>query len=200
MDIAAAGASFGLLFVMELGDKTQLAVLSLSGRTRRGPAVFAGATAALLVLTLAAATLGAVAAEFLPERPLALAAGAAFVAIGLFMLWSGRGGRGAGAGRDAPATGGLPASGARGVAALAFGVTMMAELGDKSQLAVIGLTARTGQPVEVFAGAAVALALVTLLGVLAGAIIARRVPQRSVSLVAGGVFIVAGALSLAGVM
>ena len=200
MDIAAAGTSFGLLFVMELGDKTQLAVLSLSGRTRRGPAVFAGATAALLVLTLAAATLGAVAAEFLPERPLALAAGAAFVAIGLFILWSSRGGRGAGDDRDASATGDLRASGARGVAVLAFGVTMMAELGDKSQLAVIGLTARTGQPVEVFAGAAVALALVTLLGVLAGAIIARRMPQRSVSLVAGAVFIVAGALSLAGVM
>ena len=200
MDIAAAGASFGLLFVMELGDKTQLAVLSLSGRTRRGPAVFAGATAALLVLTLAAATLGAVAAEFLPERPLALAAGAVFVAIGLFMLWSSRGGREADDNRDARATRGVRVGGARGVAALAFGVTMMAELGDKSQLAVIGLTARTGQPVEVFAGAAVALALVTLLGVLAGAIIARRVPQRSVSLVAGGVFIVAGALSLAGVM
>ncbi len=45
MDIAAAETSFGLLFVMELGDKTHLAVLSLSGRTRRGPAVFAGATA-----------------------------------------------------------------------------------------------------------------------------------------------------------
>ena len=200
MDIAAVGTSFGLLFVMELGDKTQLAVFSLSGRTRRGPAVFAGATAALVILTLVAATLGAVAAEFLPERPLALGAGAAFVAIGLFILWSIRRGRETDEGRDAPAAGRLHSAGAPGVAALAFGVTMVAELGDKSQLAVIGLTARTGQPVEVFAGAAAALALVTLLGVLAGAVIARRVPQRLVSLVAAVVFIVVGALSLAGVM
>ena len=200
MDIAAAGASFGLLFVMELGDKTQLAVFSLSGRTRQGPAVFAGATAALLILTLIAATLGAVAAEFLPEEPLALAAGAAFVAVGAFILWSGYRGRTAGRGEDSPAADTLRTAGTAGVAALAFGVTMVAELGDKSQLAVIGLAARTGQPVEVFAGAAAALALVTLLGVLAGAAIARRVPQRLVSLVAGVVFIVVGALSLAGVM
>ena len=200
MDIATAGSSFGLLFIMELGDKTQLAVLSLSGRTRRGPAVFAGAAAALLALTLIATTLGAVAAEFLPERPLALAAGAAFVAIGLFILWSNRGRETADDGDDPSAAGRLQSAGTAGVAALAFGVTLVAELGDKSQLAVVGLAARTDQPVEVFAGAAVALALVTLLGVLAGAIIARRMPRRPVSLVAAAVFVVVGALSLAGVM
>jgi len=200
LDIGTAGTAFGLLFVMELGDKTQLAVFSLSGRTRRGVAVFVGATAALLVLAAAAAALGEVAAEFLPERALTVVAGVGFLAIGLFVLWSSlRGGRGEGDG-ESVASGSPDRRGALSVAALAFGLTLVAELGDKSQLAVIAISARTGKPVEVFAGAAAALALVTLLGALAGAIVAHRVPQRLVSRVAGAVFVVIGALTLAGMM
>ena len=46
-----------------------------------------------------------------------------------------------------------------------FGLVFVAELGDKTQLAVITMTARTGKPITVLVGAVVALALVTLLGV-----------------------------------
>jgi len=196
VDLSAAASSFGLLFVMELGDKTQLAVLSLSGRTRRGRAVFAGAAMALVLLTLAATTLGAVAAEFLPEEPLALATGAAFIAIGMVMLWSSRKDEKSNGQRRIAGSNSVVKASTAGVVGLAFGLTMIAELGDKSQLAVVGLAARTGQPVEVFVGAAAALTVVTLVGVLAGSIIARRVPQRLVSVVAAAVFIVFGALSL----
>jgi Ca2+/H+ antiporter, TMEM165/GDT1 family len=51
----------------------------------------------------------------------------------------------------------------------AFGVLFLAELGDKTQLAIITLTANTKSPLSVFLGASAALVLVSLLGVVFGA-------------------------------
>jgi len=58
----------------------------------------------------------------------------------------------------------------------AFGLLFLAELGDKTQLAVIGLAAKHRAPVPVFLGAVSALALVTLLGAMGGEALARLVP------------------------
>jgi len=54
----------------------------------------------------------------------------------------------------------------------AFGAVFLAELGDKTQLAAVTLTASTRQPLAVFVGASTALVAVTLLGVVAGAALA----------------------------
>jgi len=50
-----------------------------------------------------------------------------------------------------------------------FGLLFLAELGDKTQLAVITMTAKTNKPLIVFIGASVALVLLTILGVVFGA-------------------------------
>ena len=55
-----------------------------------------------------------------------------------------------------------------GVVATTFLMIFLAELGDKTQLAVITLTSKHQNPLSVFAGAAVALVLVTLIGVIFG--------------------------------
>ena len=68
--------------MMELGDKTQLAVLSLTARTGRGLVIFAGATLALMVVTLMGVAAGVLAGEFIPMEWLSRLAGVAFVAIG----------------------------------------------------------------------------------------------------------------------
>lgn len=79
-----------------------------------------------------------------------------------------------------------------------FGLVFVAELGDKTQLAVITMTARTGKPITVLVGAVVALALVTLLGVALGGVITRFVPIEWVSRGAAVAFIIIGALMLLG--
>ena len=79
-----------------------------------------------------------------------------------------------------------------------FGLVFVAELGDKTQLAVITMTARTGKPITVLVGAVVALALVTLLGVALGGVITRFVPIEWVSRGAAVAFITIGALMLLG--
>lgn len=73
-----------------------------------------------------------------------------------------------------------------------FGLLLLAELGDKTQLAVISMTCKTGKPWMVFLGAALALVVVTLIGAFAGQLISQFVPAAVLNKVAAGLFVVMG--------
>jgi putative Ca2+/H+ antiporter (TMEM165/GDT1 family) len=77
---------------------------------------------------------------------------------------------------------------------LTFVTLFVAELGDKTQLAVISMTSKTQEPIKVFIGAACALVLVTLLGVLLGEILVRYVPVSVIKKIAAAAFVVIGIL------
>jgi Ca2+/H+ antiporter, TMEM165/GDT1 family len=77
---------------------------------------------------------------------------------------------------------------------LTFVTLFLAELGDKTQLAVITLTSSTKKPLLVFLGAAVALALVSLIGVLVGEALTRVVPINVIKKGASLAFIIIGIL------
>ena len=79
-----------------------------------------------------------------------------------------------------------------------FGLLFLAELGDKTQLSVISMSAKSGKPWPVFLGAVGALAIVTLLGVLLGGAITRTIPPHYLRYGAGGLFLVLGLLILSG--
>jgi putative Ca2+/H+ antiporter (TMEM165/GDT1 family) len=82
------------------------------------------------------------------------------------------------------------------LAALAFGTLFLAELGDKTQLAVFTLAAQNRNPWPVFIGASAALVVVTLLGAFLGGFITKYVPASTLQLVAGLLFVVIGAFTL----
>lgn len=200
MDWQGGLTAFGLLLLMETGDKTQLLVMALTARTSRGGAVFVGGSLALAVLTLAAVLVGTAAGELVPVAWLSKVAGASFLVIGGLMLWSVRPGRDREESEDERRSQArLRGRGAWGVLATTFGLLLLAEMGDKSQLAVLGLTVKTGSPVAVFLGATLAMALLTLLSVLAGKLLARLVSERWLALLGGTLFLIMGALALAGV-
>ena len=79
-----------------------------------------------------------------------------------------------------------------------FSTVFLAEMGDKTQLAALTMTAETKVPLTVFAGACTALCLATLLGVAFGSFISQWVPEHILKKVAGAAFIVIGGLILAG--
>jgi len=83
---------------------------------------------------------------------------------------------------------------------VAFGLVFLAELGDKTQLATMLLVAQNKSPTSVFLGAAAALVLTSLLGVMAGAALTRLVPLNLIRSGAGAAFILIGALLLLGKM
>ena len=81
-----------------------------------------------------------------------------------------------------------------------LGLIFLAELGDKTQLTTMMLAAQTNSTTAVFVGAALALTLSALLGVVFGEAITRVVPTSIIHMVAGGGFVVLGILLLTGRM
>ena len=88
MDLKIVGATFMTLFLAEMGDKTQLAVLSLAAATRQPLAVFVGAAGALLLVTGLGVLVGEGLTRIVPEVILHKAAALLFIVIGVIMLFS----------------------------------------------------------------------------------------------------------------
>ena len=76
---------------------------------------------------------------------------------------------------------------------LTFGTLFLAELGDKTQLATIALVTEHRNPLMVFLGASLALALVTLLGAVFGQALVQVIPPRYLRIASGVVFVAIGA-------
>ncbi len=66
-----------------------------------------------------------------------------------------------------------------------FSTIFLAELGDKTQLATLMLSAQSGRPLIIFIGAALALISTSLLGVLIGRWIANNLPRQRFTVVSG---------------
>jgi len=80
-------STFSLIFLAELGDKTQLSVLLLSAQDRPVWAVFLGSAAALILTSLLGVLIGGALARYLPSAYIQKGAGVAFVVIGFLLLW-----------------------------------------------------------------------------------------------------------------
>lgn len=81
--------TFTLVFLAELGDKTQLAIFAMASRSSPW-AVFVGAGAALLASTLLAVMLGSMLPRLLPAwstRILHYIAGSLFIVVGVWTIW-----------------------------------------------------------------------------------------------------------------
>ncbi|NLC11252.1 MAG: TMEM165/GDT1 family protein [Firmicutes bacterium] len=82
-------STFGLVFLAELGDKTQLATILLATQGRPVWGVFWGAALALILSALIGVLLGSAIARYLPPQYLQKGAGIAFIVLG-FLLLSGK--------------------------------------------------------------------------------------------------------------
>jgi Ca2+/H+ antiporter, TMEM165/GDT1 family len=80
----------------------------------------------------------------------------------------------------------------------AFLTLFLAELGDKTQLAIIVLTAKTDSKLSVFLGASIALVIVSALGVLVGGTLSYYVPTEWLQRIVAVAFIAIGILMLIG--
>ncbi len=174
MDLAVFATAFLLIAPVELPDKTFVATLVLATRYRPLP-VWLGVTAAFFVQCLVAVTAGTL-LTLLPHRW--VQAGAALVfAIGAVVLFFGARRADAEEAEQEQEYAAKVRDGRRGwrAAATSFVVLFTAEWGDLSQLLSVGLVARYGEPIEVFAGSFLALAAVAGLAVLLGRVLVRRI-------------------------
>jgi len=86
MDLKLLFSTFTLVFLAELGDKTQLATLSLAASGRSRLTVFVGAASALVLTSLIAVLVGEGLARVVPAIWIHRAAGVGFIVLGLFFL------------------------------------------------------------------------------------------------------------------
>ena len=75
-----------------------------------------------------------------------------------------------------------------------LGLLFVAELGDKTQLAIFSLASRHGSPWAVFVGGSLALTLVTALGVIGGQGLCKLIPERVLLAISAAAFVVMGIL------
>lgn len=86
MDLKALLTAFGLIFVAELGDKTQLTTMLLAAQSKSPVSVFVGAALALAASALLGVLFGSAITQVVPVRFIRIGAGAFFVLIGLFLI------------------------------------------------------------------------------------------------------------------
>jgi hypothetical protein len=86
MDLKVLATTFGMIFLAELGDKTQLATLAFASNSKSPVAVFLGSAGALVLTSLLAVVLGSMVSRLVPSNYIKLGAGGLFVLLGLWML------------------------------------------------------------------------------------------------------------------
>jgi putative Ca2+/H+ antiporter (TMEM165/GDT1 family) len=89
MDWKILGTAFITLFLAELGDKTQLAVITMSSNSASWQSklsVFIGASLALIAVTALGVLVGGILSEYIPTEWLQRIVAAAFILIGILML------------------------------------------------------------------------------------------------------------------
>lgn len=178
--------SFGVVFLAELGDKSQLMALAFASRYR-ALTVLVAVTIATLIVHAGSVLLGAAFALALPTNVIQVAAGVAFLG---FAAWTVRGDE----------LGATDASRARRTgrwALLTVGTAFfLAELGDKTMLATVTL-ATTEEPIGTWLGSSAGMVAADAIAIAVGAYLGTRLPDRGVKIIAGLAFLVFGLLLIA---
>ena len=86
MDLRVLLTTFGIIFLAEMGDKTQLAAMTMAADTKRPWAVFLGASLALTAVSGLGVLVGGVVGEYVPLEWVKRIAAIAFILIGVLML------------------------------------------------------------------------------------------------------------------
>lgn len=171
--------SLGVVFVAELGDKSQLMTMTYALRHRWWVVLSGVAVAAFLVHGLSV-LIGHFLGLSLPQRPIAFAAAIAFFG---FAAWTWRERRDGDDTPDAPEH--------RFVLLAVISSYVLAELGDKTMLATVALASKNNWA-GVWLGATIAMVLADGLAIVIGALLHRRLPERLLHSVASVLFLLFG--------
>jgi len=173
---AAFWLSFGVVFVAELGDKSQLMALTFATKYR--PAlVMTGIVAATVLINAISVGVGYGLGLALPSRWISLAAGLLFLG---FAFWTLRG-------VDGDDDEVLSRVGSGPVVMTVGSAFLLAELGDKTMLATITLASQNGWA-GTWLGATLGMVAAAALAIIVGRQLGKRLPDRTVRYVAAGLF------------
>ncbi|GAA1735170.1 TMEM165/GDT1 family protein [Aeromicrobium alkaliterrae] len=171
--------STAVIFVAELGDKSQLMAMTFASRYRARDVIL-GITAATAIVHLASVGIGYWIGDAFSEYQgwISIAAGVAFLG---FALWTLRG-------DELTEDEAQKAKNASGKALLAVGLAFfLAELGDKTMLATITL-AVDNDWVGVWIGSTVGMVAADALAIVVGAVLGKKLPEKAIRYGAAAAF------------
>lgn len=177
--------SFGVIFVAELGDKSQLMALAFATRYPTGP-VLIGITAATALVHGVSVLVGALLGAAIPTTPITIVAAIAFIAFGLWTL------RGDTLTDEDEARATQPA---RHTILTVGSVFFLAELGDKTMLATITLATTHGL-FGTWLGSTLGMVVADALAIVVGRALGARLPERAIKIGASIAFFVFAAILL----
>lgn len=181
--LSATLLSFGVIFVAELGDKSQLMAMTFAARYRPW-LVLAGITAATAATHALSVAVGYVVGVRLPTDVISVLAGVAFL---VFAAWTLRGDELS----DEEAS---RAQRGRRSAFVAVAIAFfLAELGDKTMLATITLATNHGA-VGTWLGSTLGMVAADALAIAVGAVLGRALPEKAIRLGASALFVIFGVL------
>lgn len=183
MSLTPLVASFVLVALAELGDKTQIAVITLSSRFK-ALSVFSGAMLAFLLTTGIAVVIGDALTHVLPTFWIRLTAATIFLIFGFYTILSKKGETQ------------VKTKDAQNAVFSSFSLITLMRLGDKTQFAVIALSAQYEFPLLVYLGVMMAFTLIIGLGATVGTAPSRFVQLKHIHLATGIIFIILGIVFL----
>ena len=172
-------ASFIFVFLAEMGDKTQLLAMAFAARYSAKKVLIAVFIATLLINSFAVAV-GKFLTAVIPLDIISLIAAASFIIFGLWIL---RGDKLHGEDKKESRFGPVA------TVAIAF---FLAEMGDKTQLAAISLTVQYQNAWGVLIGATLAMVAADAIGIAAGAMMHKHIPDKTIKWFSAIVFILFG--------
>jgi putative Ca2+/H+ antiporter (TMEM165/GDT1 family) len=178
--------SAAVIFVAELGDKSQLMALAFSARYRALP-VLIGITIATALVHAISVLAGAALGARMPTEAISIVGGLSFL---VFAVWTLRGDQ---LDDKDVARASRPA---RSVVIAVTGAFFLAELGDKTMLATITLATQEGL-VGVWIGSTIGMVAADALAIVVGSLLGRRLPERAIRYGAAALFVFFGLLLLA---
>ncbi len=178
--------STGIVALAEIGDKTQLLAFILAAKFRKPMPISVGILLATIVNHGFAGALGAWLTSLVAPETMRWVLGASFIGMALWTLVPDKFEEG-----DAR----LARFGVLGTTLIAF---FLAEMGDKTQVATVALSAQYKSFYMVVAGTTLGMMIANIPAVLLGNRIAHRIPVRLVHGVAAAVFAILGVATLAG--
>jgi len=79
--------SFSLVFLAELGDKTQLSTMLLASKSKSAIPVFIGSASALILSSLLGVIGGVIVQKYIPQQFIHIGAGISFIVIGIILIF-----------------------------------------------------------------------------------------------------------------
>lgn len=172
-----ATTSFALIAAAEIGDKSQVVCMTLAARHRSAP-VLLGAASAFAVLNLMAVVFGVAVATWIPKHIVAVIVAVLFASFGIHALLV----------KGEDEDGELSQSSGHSIFISSFLLIIVAEFGDKTQLAVAALSC-CAIPASVWLGATLALCMTSAIGVWVGRTVLQRIPIVLLHRISGTIFL-----------